>query len=118
MASLLSAGEDLNSTARDLWEPAAASDSYNGVSQQRILDETERKERFMVMLVTVGAILAFRNDAVGLLAGSTCLAGYRIQDFIAEKGWRKIAAWRCWTSWMDWRFWKRGDSVYQPLLSP
>lgn len=34
-------------------------------------DEEERKKRFTVMLVTVAGILAFKNDAVGFLAGLT-----------------------------------------------
>ncbi|KAK1808743.1 hypothetical protein LTR12_016908 [Friedmanniomyces endolithicus] len=44
--------------------------------------EEERKERWMVMLVTVAGCLAFKNDAVGFLAGMVWYWGLRVPDCI------------------------------------
>lgn len=43
------------------------------------LSESERKRRWTVMLMTVGGILAFKNDAVGFVAGMLCHWFYRWQ---------------------------------------
>ena len=59
-------GESVNTDARDLRE--GEDEGFDGY-KLRVLDERERKERWMVMLVTVAALLAFRNDAVGFAAG-------------------------------------------------
>ncbi|RDI89852.1 hypothetical protein Vi05172_g670 [Venturia inaequalis] len=60
---LAKVGESLNVGARDLWEESAEG------RVARSLGERERRERWSVMLVTVAGLLAFRNDAVGFLAG-------------------------------------------------
>jgi MFS superfamily sulfate permease-like transporter len=60
---LAKVGESLNVGARDLWEESADGRIAKELSEQ------ERKERWSVMLVTVAGLLAFRNDAVGFLAG-------------------------------------------------
>lgn len=60
---LAKVGESLNVGARDLWE-----ESTDG-RVAKSLSEQERKERWSVMLVTVAGLLAFKNDAVGFLAG-------------------------------------------------
>ena len=44
------------------------------------LTDEERKRRWIVMLVTVAGILAFRNDAVGFLAGMLCFWSFQIID--------------------------------------
>jgi len=68
---LVKVGESLNSGASDLWEEANSVDGDEGVMVQKLrdLDEEERMERWSVMLVTVAGLLAFKNDAVGFLAG-------------------------------------------------
>ena len=72
---LAKVGESLNYGARDLWE---ASDSQGedsereGLKQQRTLSDEERKERWTVMFMTVGFLLAFKNDGVGFIAGMLC----------------------------------------------
>ncbi|TID16977.1 sulfate transporter [Venturia nashicola] len=60
---LAKVGESLNVGARDLWEESAEG------RVAKSLGERERKERWGVMLVTVAGLLAFKNDAVGFLAG-------------------------------------------------
>ncbi|CZT10143.1 related to sulfate transporter [Rhynchosporium agropyri] len=73
---LAKAGESLNYGARDLWE---ASDSgqdvrseHESTKRQRALSDEERKERWTVMFMTVGFLLAFKNDGIGFLAGMSC----------------------------------------------
>jgi len=72
---LAKVGESLNYGARDLWE---ASDSQEedtvreGLKHQRTLSDEERKERWTVMFMTVGFLLAFKNDGVGFIAGMLC----------------------------------------------
>jgi len=66
---LAKVGEGLNGAgARDLW----VQDGEGGViREERVgeLTETQRAERWMVMMVTVAGLLAFKNDAVGFGAG-------------------------------------------------
>lgn len=49
-------------------------------AEREDLTEVERKRRWSVMLITVGGILAFKNDAVGFLAGMLCHWSFGIQD--------------------------------------
>lgn len=46
----------------------------------------ERTQRFTVMLITVGGLLAFRNDAVGFFAGLACHAAFKAPDWMEQ--WR------------------------------
>lgn len=96
-------GESLNWGARDLWvqgeqrDLGVVGDTAGGglgsediedederlpllskrKSVQRELNEDERGERWMVMLMTVGTLLAFKNDAVGFAAGMLCHWAYK-----------------------------------------
>jgi MFS superfamily sulfate permease-like transporter len=84
---LAKVGESLNYGARDLWE---ASDIRNnndrggngleGLKTQRSLSDDERKERWTVMMMTIGGLLAFRNDGVGFLAGMLCHWSYKLRS--------------------------------------
>ena len=77
---LAKVGESLNYDARDLWETVEDEDrddeSYGlgmtGGKRLRQLGIEERQRRWTVMLVTVGGLLAFKNDAVGFVAGMLC----------------------------------------------
>ncbi|KAK8429591.1 hypothetical protein IWX49DRAFT_608795 [Phyllosticta citricarpa] len=69
---LAKVGESLNAGARDLWEEAEMEAAGAPLPFGKILrepDERERGERWAVMMVTVAGLLAFRNDAVGFVAG-------------------------------------------------
>ena len=77
---LASVGATLNSGARDLWERAEDG------KQRREPAEQERKERWTVMMTTVVAILAFKNDGIGFLAGLACHASLRAPVWYQE--WR------------------------------
>ena len=84
---LASVGESLNSAgARDLTihlednhDTTLAGDSGNDKKMKDVTNE-EKKRRWAVMLITVAGILAFRNDAVGFLAGMLCHWSFRLQD--------------------------------------
>ena len=90
---LVKVGESLNTTgAKDL-DPLARSsldvqgDEDDSVDRKQAfeLGEEERKRRWMVMFMTVGGILAFKNDAVGFLAGMLCHWSFRWQDWWDER---------------------------------
>lgn len=74
---LAKVGESLNYGARDLWEASDSStrdqqSGQEGLKQQRSLSDEERRERWTVMFMTVGFLLAFKNDGVGFVAGMLC----------------------------------------------
>lgn len=73
---LVSVGESLNSTsrARDLKDDAGR--------RSHGIEETEGKERWTVMMMTAGMLLAFKNDAVGFLAGLCCHYSYKLSHRI------------------------------------
>ena len=65
---LASVGESLNTVrARDL---------------EKEIDDVERRRRWMTMLTTLGMLLAFRNDAIGFLAGMICHWSYEVPGLI------------------------------------
>ncbi|ETS81590.1 hypothetical protein PFICI_06592 [Pestalotiopsis fici W106-1] len=78
---LAKVGQSLNHGATDLWE---SSIEPSGRVHRRVSDE-ERLERWTVMLVTTAGILAFKNDAVGFLAGLACHGAYKIAEWIERK---------------------------------
>ncbi|KAF2733417.1 hypothetical protein EJ04DRAFT_513202 [Polyplosphaeria fusca] len=82
---LAKVGESVNTDARDL-RVLDRDSSWDG-KRLKELDERERKERWMVLLVTVAALLAFRNDAVGFFAGLAWHWGFRAARRIQE--WRE-----------------------------
>ncbi|KAJ4295610.1 hypothetical protein N0V90_007623 [Kalmusia sp. IMI 367209] len=82
---LAKVGESVNTDARDL-RVLDRNDAWDG-KRLKELGESERKERFMVMLVTVATLLAFRNDAVGFIAGLVWHWGFKAAGRIEE--WRE-----------------------------
>ncbi|PGH12612.1 hypothetical protein AJ80_06671 [Polytolypa hystricis UAMH7299] len=76
---LASVGESLNTgRAWDLRGGVGADGDGDGRWVERSLSESERKERWSVMLVTVGVLVAFKNDGIGFLAGILCHWSYRL----------------------------------------
>ena len=89
---LVKVGESLNTAgARDLSPLDRASPDGQGARDEsddkRAIDltEEERKRRWAVMFMTVAGILAFKNDAVGFLAGMLCHWSFQWQDSWEER---------------------------------
>lgn len=62
-------------------ELAGVGESLNTVGARDVekeLDENERKRRWTTMLVTVGLMVAFQNDAIGFCAGMCCHWSYEL----------------------------------------
>lgn len=88
---LAKVGNSLNNGAPDLWEASTGEDTEvlrrNPLWKQRDLSNDERMERWNVMLTTTAGLIAFKNDAVGFLAGMLCYYAYRLSDRFAQ--WRQ-----------------------------
>lgn len=77
---LAKVGHTLNQGAPDLWHVSVGQGRTEGLREHRHLSDEERLERWTVMLVTTAGLLAFRNDAVGFLAGMLCHSSYRLSE--------------------------------------
>jgi hypothetical protein len=90
---LAKVGESLNYGARDLWEVSdSAPRDQAGQEQskrQRQLSDEERMDRWTVMLMTIGGLLAFKNDGVGFIAGLLCHWVCR-----SSKIWESLQGWK------------------------
>lgn len=76
---LASVGESLNTSgARDLKKNEPDDEEE---TSEPVLSETERKKRWTVMLVTVGMLVGFKNDAIGFVAGMLCHWSYELPGF-------------------------------------
>ncbi|KAL9086651.1 MAG: hypothetical protein Q9159_004060 [Coniocarpon cinnabarinum] len=80
---LAGVGASLNSSARDLCVDAG--DQHDGKSLRKPND-TEAKQRWTTMMFTVAGVLAFKNDAVGFIAGLACHASFQATLWYRE--WR------------------------------
>jgi hypothetical protein len=91
---LAKVGESVNTDARDL-RVLDRDQTWDG-KRVKELDERERRERWMVMLVTVAALLTFKNDAVGFATGLAWHWGFmgarRVEDWRDERAGRPF--WR------------------------
>ena len=84
---IASVGETLNSPqARDLREKFLMNDNQVDVETSAgdrpliWLTDDERRRRWTTMLVTIGGIVAFKNDAIGFIAGMLCHWIYELRD--------------------------------------
>ncbi|KAM0475636.1 hypothetical protein ACHAPX_006960 [Trichoderma viride] len=77
---LAKVGHTLNQGAPDLWHESARQGGVVSPRLHRQLSDEERLERWTIMLVTTAGILAFKNDAVGFLAGMFCHFSYRLSE--------------------------------------
>ncbi|KAI8935397.1 hypothetical protein NX059_007978 [Plenodomus lindquistii] len=83
---LAKVGESVNTDARDLRLLDRDDGAWDG-KLVKDLDERTRKERWMVMLVTVVALLTFKNDAVGFVMGLIWHCGFKVGRRVEE--WRE-----------------------------
>ncbi|KAJ0416602.1 hypothetical protein BJY00DRAFT_230365 [Aspergillus carlsbadensis] len=89
---LVRVGESLNTSgARDLVRYAEDADAGAGAdTESRIhIGEDERTRRWMVMMVTVGLLVGFKNDAVGFVGGMLCHWAYELPGYVerAKRRW-------------------------------
>ncbi|RJE19516.1 Sulfate transporter [Aspergillus sclerotialis] len=76
---LVSVGESLNTSgARDIGKPDSLIIGDAARDAGPVLTDEERKRRWTVMMVTVGLLVGFKNDAVGFLAGMLCHWAYKL----------------------------------------
>ena len=74
--------------SQDLWEHAEAEhEDRRQPNKVREDIEQDKKDRWVVMLITVAGCLAFKNDAIGFLAGLIWHWGLRLPAWI--KGLRR-----------------------------
>ena len=97
---LAKVGQSLDDT-QDLWEETEQEneDAVQDRDKRRKLDEQERRDRWAVMLVTVAGCLAFKNDAVGFIAGMVWHWGLKSSEWVQRRQWagrRRLT--RFWTS--------------------
>ncbi|KAH8730681.1 hypothetical protein GQ44DRAFT_736379 [Phaeosphaeriaceae sp. PMI808] len=92
---LAKVGESVNTDARDL-RVLDRDQSWDG-KRVKELDEKEKRERWMVMLVTVAALLTFKNDGVGFITGMAWHWGFKWARNVED--WRDSRAGR--------PFWRR-----------
>lgn len=79
---LVGVGESLNTArSRDL----GGIGEEGGGAKGGELAEEERKRRWAIMFMTVAGILAFKNDAIGFVAGMLCHWSFRAQDRWEER---------------------------------
>jgi len=80
---LASVGESLNThRARDI--------AQHELSRTAEMDDTQRRQRWTVMLVTAGLLVAFKNDAIGFMAGMFCHWSYKIPTYISNSRGRRL----------------------------
>lgn len=78
---LASVGESLNTPrARDIYK-----EGTQPTPPPPGLTDEERKKRWTVMLVTAGLLIAFKNDAIGFIAGMCCHWSYQLPSHIASR---------------------------------
>jgi hypothetical protein len=94
---LAKVGESVNTDARDL-RVLDRDQTWDG-KRVKELDERDRRERWMVMLVTIAALLTFKNDAVGFLTGLMWHWGFKNARRLED--WRDSRAGR--------PFWRRAE---------
>ena len=79
---LVKVGESLNNEgARDFWIPNGMSPDDDRESKVlREVGEEEKRRRWAIMFVTIGAILATKNAGIGFLAGKLTHVSYELSD--------------------------------------
>jgi hypothetical protein len=83
---LAKVGQSLDDV-QDAWQETENEDQA-ATDKRRRLNEQEKKNRWAVMLVTVAGCLAFKNDAVGFIAGMVWHWGLKVSEMVQQRQWR------------------------------
>lgn len=94
---VIAAGLELTAVGESLNSPSRARDLKQEGRNASDVTEQESKERWTVMLVTAGLLLASKNDAVGFLAGLCCHYSYQLARRLEHR---------------------KDDAEQQPLIQP
>lgn len=79
---LAKVGESLNTEgARDFWEYDNSQPGDYESKRLRNVSAEEKKRRWSIMVVTIGALLAAKNDGVGFFAGLLIHGAYKFNDW-------------------------------------
>ncbi|KAH0404352.1 hypothetical protein KCU89_g1217, partial [Aureobasidium melanogenum] len=84
---LAKVGQSLDDV-QDAWEETEQENEDVNADKRRELNEQEKKNRWAVMLVTVAGCLAFKNDAVGFVAGMVWHWGLQVSELVKQRQWR------------------------------
>ncbi|RMZ82154.1 hypothetical protein DV738_g1840, partial [Chaetothyriales sp. CBS 135597] len=109
---IIAAGLELANVGESLNTDRARDIKGRGVLEIR-LSEEERRQRWTVMLTTAGVLVAFRNDALGFLAGLVCHWSFGVaqrfgpRDEAERLTPKQLAA-----------FWRDGFLIIPSYLSP
>lgn len=85
---LAKVGQSLNHGASDLWEDSVIGGGGGGgaiTKRHRDISDEERIERWTVMMTTAAGILAFKNDAVGFVAGMFTFWAYQVSHALERR---------------------------------
>ncbi|KAI5208283.1 hypothetical protein E4T39_01604 [Aureobasidium subglaciale] len=80
---LAKVGQSLDDV-QDLWEETEQ-ENEDAADKRRKLNEQEKRNRWAVMLVTVAGCLAFKNDAVGFIAGMVWHWGLKASEWVQQR---------------------------------
>ncbi|KAI4848200.1 hypothetical protein E4T44_02322 [Aureobasidium sp. EXF-8845] len=83
---LAKVGQSLDDV-QDAWQETENEDQA-ATDKRCKLKEQEKKNRWAVMLVTVAGCLAFKNDAVGFIAGMVWHWGLKVEEAVKQRQWR------------------------------
>jgi hypothetical protein len=83
---LAKVGQSLDDV-QDAWQETESEDQA-ATDKRCKLKEQEKKNRWAVMLVTVAGCLAFKNDAVGFIAGMVWHWGLKVEKVVKQRQWR------------------------------
>ncbi|TGZ76559.1 hypothetical protein EX30DRAFT_312267 [Ascodesmis nigricans] len=83
---LISVGEDLNTTAADLYRGPDGRRPGHIICPPRALEMQTRRDRYLIMMVTAGITIGFKNSFIGFIAGCVCWALLEAQNRMDEWG--------------------------------
>ena len=81
---VIAAGLELASVGESLNTPRARDLSKEENQRRTGVTDEEKKRRWSVMLVTAGMLIAFKNDAIGFVAGICCHWSLQLSNYLTQ----------------------------------
>jgi hypothetical protein len=82
---IIAAGLELASVGESLNTPRARDLGKEDNPRRDEITDDEKKRRWSVMLVTAGLLVAFKNDAIGFLAGMCCHWSFQLSSYVTRR---------------------------------